>query len=102
MCPVSANRGGRVCISVCLRMCASAAWGAQWRTHVGLAQAVTHTHLALCASHTDRFVLAHSIQVVRPGGKGRKDCVCVCASDYLGGGGGSWRWEITRFRVLQH
>lgn len=34
-----------------------------------------HTHLALCASHTDRFVLARSIQVVRPAGRGRNERV---------------------------
>ena len=78
-------------------VCASVAWGARWRTHVGLARAVTHTHLApLHLTHTDRFVLAYSIQVVRPGGEEgeRGVCVCVweygCVSDCLGGGGGSW------------
>lgn len=84
VCSASTNCGGHACVSVCAldTVCASVAWGTQWRTHVGLAQAVTHTHLALCASHTDRFVLAHSIQVVRPGGRGQNECshvVCVRA-----------------------
>lgn len=97
MCSVSTNCGGHVCISVCVldSVCASVAWGVQWRTHVGLAQAVTHTHLALCTSHTGRFVLAHSIQVVRPAGKGQKECLCVVrvhVCDYLGGGGGGGSW----------
>lgn len=83
----------RMCVWGKKRACVSEAREAQWRTHVGLAQAVTHTHLALCTSHTDRFVLVHSIQVVRLGGRQRKECVrvCVCLSYYLeGGGGGSW------------
>ena len=106
-CVSGVGKPWRVCVCTCVSdrncVCVSVAWWAQWRALVGLAQPVTHTHLALRTSHTDRFVLAHSIQVVRPGGRGRKVCVpmCVCLRDNLGGGGGgSWWWEITRFRVL--
>ena len=52
-----------VCVRVCTRVC-------QRRTHVCLAEVVTHTHLAPLTHLTHRFVLAYSLQVVRLGRRG--------------------------------